>query len=69
MNINLLKSFLALVRNDFNFTLSAEQLGVWGHHILQFCSLLKYIPRALLVRAPYEAFCCYTAPDIPPASG
>lgn len=28
MNINLLKTFLALVRNDFNFTLTAEQLGV-----------------------------------------
>ncbi|EBF1559225.1 LysR family transcriptional regulator [Salmonella enterica] len=28
MNINLLKTFLVLVRNDFNFTLTAEQLGI-----------------------------------------
>lgn len=34
-----------------------------------FYSLLKYIPRASLVRAPCGVFCCYTAPDIPPASG
>lgn len=28
MNINLLRTFLALVRNDFNFTLAAEELGI-----------------------------------------